>query len=148
MSDRASDSAGLKIGILGAGQFSGTFVPLFQNHPHVAEVAVADLVPERAQDFATRYELKRIFQDLDEMCASDLDAIAIFTQRWLHAPQAIQALQAGKHVYSAVPTGITEAELRGLVQAVQDSGRTYMVDVPLDWVSWRVLELAPPEKSP
>jgi predicted dehydrogenase len=27
----------------------------------------------------------------------------LFTQNWLHAPQAVQALNAGKHVYSAVP---------------------------------------------
>jgi predicted dehydrogenase len=29
--------------------------------------------------------------------------VALFTQPWLHAPQAIQALESGKHVYSAVP---------------------------------------------
>jgi predicted dehydrogenase len=40
------------------------------------------------------------------MCQADdlrLDAIALFTQPWLHAPQAIAALESGKHVYSAVP---------------------------------------------
>ena len=93
-SGETRNPVGLRIGVLGAGQFSGAFVPLFQAHPHVAEVAIADVVPERARDFADRFQLQRTFRDLDEMCASDLDAIAIFTQRWLHAPQAVQALQA------------------------------------------------------
>ncbi len=44
-----------------------------------------------------------LYASLDEICASDIDALAIITQPWLHAPQAVQAMEAGKHVYSAVP---------------------------------------------
>ncbi len=32
-----------------------------------------------------------------------MDAIAIITQPWLHAPQTIQVMESGKHVWSAVP---------------------------------------------
>jgi predicted dehydrogenase len=57
----------------------------------------------------------------------DVDAVAVITQNWLHGAQAVQALGAGKHVYSAVPPGVSEQEIRALVRAVERSGRVYML---------------------
>ena len=45
------------------------------------------------------------------MVAVVADAVVIITQNWLHGPQAVHALRAGKHVYSAAPTGITVEEI-------------------------------------
>ncbi|HZQ09002.1 MAG TPA: Gfo/Idh/MocA family oxidoreductase, partial [Anaerolineae bacterium] len=64
---------------------------------------------------------------LDELLASDVDAVALFTQRWMHAPQAIQALRAGKHVYTAVPAAITVEETEQLIEVVKTTGQMYMV---------------------
>jgi predicted dehydrogenase len=64
---------------------------------------------------------------LDELCRSEVDAIGIFTQRWLHAPQAIQAMKAGKHVFSAVPPAITLEELAQLIETVKTTGQIYML---------------------
>jgi len=47
-----------------------------------------------------------------------------FTQRWSHAPLAIRALKAGKHVYSAVPAAVTLEELDELVKTVEETGLT------------------------
>ena len=44
-----------------------------------------------------------VYDSFDEICRSDLDALVIITQPWLHAPQCVQAMESGKHVYSAVP---------------------------------------------
>ena len=118
---------GLKIGICGAGQFAGSFIPLFQAHPLVSEVCLAEPFPERRQEQAARFGVERTFASLDELCESDVDAIAIFTQRWLHGPQALQALESGKHVYSAVPAAITLEEMSALVAAVKRTGLTYML---------------------
>ena len=118
---------GLKIGISGVGQFSPSFIPIFQAHPAVEEVVLADVVPERRVQFARRFGIKRMFASHDELCHSDVDAICIFTQRWMHAQQAIQALRAGKHVYSAVPAAIALDEMGELVETVKQTGLTYMV---------------------
>jgi len=64
---------------------------------------------------------------LDDLIQADVDAVAIITQHWMHAPQAVQALQAGKHVYSAVPAGVSVAEIAALVDAVKSSGKIYMM---------------------
>ena len=118
---------GLKVGVLGAGAFAGAFISLFQAHPAVEEVCIAEVFPERRAEQAKRFGVARAFASLDELLASDVDAVAIFTQRWLHGPQAVAALKAGKHVYSAVPAGITVDEIAELVETVKRTGLTYML---------------------
>ncbi|HEX5827838.1 MAG TPA: Gfo/Idh/MocA family oxidoreductase [Candidatus Limnocylindrales bacterium] len=116
----------MKVGVLGGGgSFAREFIPLFAAHPDVDEVTVAEIVPERREEMAARFGLRRTFASLEDLLASDVDAVAIFTQRWLHAPQAIAALRAGKHVYSAVPAGVTLDELRELVRTVEETGLVY-----------------------
>ena len=61
------------------------------------------------------------------MLESDVDAVAIFTQRWTHGPLVVQALRAGKHVYSAVPMAISEEEIAEIIEAVRETGLTYMM---------------------
>lgn len=118
---------GLRIGVCGAGSFASSFIPLFKAHPDVEEVRLAEVFPERRRQQAERFGIQRTYGSLEELCASDVDAIALFTQRWLHGPQAIQALRAGKHVYSAVPAAVTLEELAGLIDAVKETGLTYML---------------------
>lgn len=118
--------AGLKVGVCGAGQFARSFIPLFQAHPGVRAVALAEVFPERRREQAARFGITETFASLDDLCRSDVDAIALFTQRWMHGPQAVQALRAGKHVYCAVPAAITLEEVAALVETVRTTGLTYM----------------------
>lgn len=119
---------GLKIGICGAaGGFSSAFVPLFKAHPLVDEVYLADLMADKLAEQAAKFGIEKTFSSLDELCKSDCDCIALFTQRWKHAPQAVQALKAGKHVYSAVPAAVTLEELDELVKTVEETGLIYML---------------------
>lgn len=93
----------ISIGIVGLGQFGVHFVALFQKHPLVKRVALCDIAPDKLRRAAHQFGISETYASLDEICRSDLDALAIITQPWLHAPQAIRAMEAGKHVYSAVP---------------------------------------------
>jgi len=115
------------LGIVGAGQFSGQFSKLFNAHPLVGDIFVTDVVPERASTLVARQDLAGTFPSFDAMLESDLDAIAIFTQRWTHGPLVVQALRAGKHVYSAVPMAVTEQEITAIIEAVAETGLTYMM---------------------
>lgn len=94
---------GLKIGMVGVGSFGRVFVPLFQHHPLVERIALCDIDAGRLAACAMEFNITETYPDLDAICKTDLDALVVITQHWLHAPQAIQAMQAGKHVYSAVP---------------------------------------------
>ena len=117
----------IHIGICGAGAFADNFIPLFQAHPMVERVVLADLDAEKLAAKAARFGVRDTAPSLDALCATDLDAIALFTQHHLHGPQAVQALRAGKHVYSAVPSAASLDEMGDLVRAVEETGRVYML---------------------
>jgi len=100
---------GVSIGLVGLGSFGSCFAPLFKSHPLVSRIALCDREPERIKKFADdpfykeKFNPRDAYTSLDEICKSDLDALVIITQPWLHAPQCVQAMKSGKHVYSAVP---------------------------------------------
>jgi predicted dehydrogenase len=117
----------IKLGILGTGAFANCFVGLFRDHPLIASVSLCEQVPEKLAAAAAKFGIARTFASYEELLGSDVDAVAIFTQHWMHAPQAVRAFEAGKHVYSAVPTAASLDETRALIAAVERSGKLYMM---------------------
>jgi predicted dehydrogenase len=100
---------GISLGLVGLGSFGSQFVDLFASHPLVDRIGLCDREPERIAAAASKpacrakHDPRDAYPSLDAVCESDLDALVIITQPWLHAPQCVQAMEAGKHVYSAVP---------------------------------------------
>lgn len=117
----------MKIGVIGTGQFAGSFIGLWQRHPGVQEVYACDLIDDRAEQHRQRYDLAGVFGDVDELLASDCDAVAVMTQRWTHGPLVLKALDAGKHVYSSVPMASAEQEIAAIVDKVANTGLIYMM---------------------
>ncbi len=117
----------LRLAIIGGGQFSSSFIHLFQAHPFVEEVALVELNPERRASIAAKFSIKQTFANLSELWDSDFNAVAIFTPRWTHAQIALEAIQNGRHVYTAVPMGITQEEISQLVEASSKTKLTYFM---------------------
>jgi len=115
----------IKIAVIGCGRFSPFFVPLFKAHPFVEEVYVCDLIKERAEDFAKRFDVKTIDSFEEALASDNINSVAIFTQRFKHGPMVIQALKAGKHVYSAVPGAVSVEEIVEIESLVRKTGLTY-----------------------
>jgi predicted dehydrogenase len=130
---------GISIGLVGLGAFGSAFAPLFKNHPLVDRIGLCDNEPERIAKFANdpfyadKYNPRDAYASLDDICKADFDALVIITQPWLHAPQCIQAMKSGKHVYSAVPIiSIPDDDeildwCDKLVETVRRTGRHYML---------------------
>ncbi len=118
----------LKVCIIGMGEFSDFFIPLFKNHPDVAEVSIADIIPERVDAAAKKFGITRTFNSLEDVLANgkDIDSIALFTQRQLHGPMVIEALKAGKHIFSAVPMALNVEECAEIIDLVKSTRLTYM----------------------
>jgi predicted dehydrogenase len=124
---------GFSVGLVGLGQFGREFVSLYARHPDVTRLALCDIDPARLASVARDHGIKECYASLDEICRSDLDALVIITQPWLHWQQVMQALEAGKHVYSAVPAAYGPdgdellAQCDRLVDTVKRSGLVYML---------------------
>jgi len=129
----------ISLGLVGLGAFGSSFADLFMSHPLVSRIALCDREPERVARFANRpdwqakFHPRDAYTSLDDICRSDLDALVIITQPWLHAPQCIQAMESGKHVYSAVPViSLPDGDeildwCDRLVESCRRTGQSYML---------------------
>ena len=100
---------GISLGLIGLGSFGSCFAPLFKSHPLIDRIAFCDLNPQSLAKFANnpfyadKFNPCDAYSSLEGILKAKLDAVVIMTHPELHAPQAIAAMEAGKHVYSAVP---------------------------------------------
>ena len=117
----------LKVAIIGGGQFSASFIHLFQAHPMVQEVGLVEPNNERRESVSAQFSIGQSFDSLEKLWGSDFSAVAIFTPRWTHAQIALEALKNGRHVYTAVPMGITQDEVTQLVEVASKTKLTYFM---------------------
>ncbi len=115
----------VRLGIVG-GSFGLSFQ--WHLHPHCEVTAVCDQSPEALARLRDTYRASEGCSAYDELLARrDVDAIAVFTPAPLHAAMAIQAMETGKDVISAVPAGMTVEEMQALLDCVRRTGRKYMM---------------------
>lgn len=115
----------LRIGLVGPGSIADRRLA-----PAVRQLAGAELWsvcsrdPERAAAFAARHGARGpVFTELDDMLADPrLDAVVIATPDRLHAPQAIAAARAGKHVFLEKPMATAVDEADALVRTCRAAG--------------------------
>jgi len=117
------------VGIAGYGVCSFGAAFHFQDHPNVTVAAVADLDPDRCAGLAKACRCGKTYGSCEALIRDDsLEAIFVATDAPSHARLAIAALEAGKHVASAVPAVFGSLEdAEALFAAVKASGRTYMM---------------------
>ncbi len=111
----------LRVGIVGAGKISGQYSETIAAHPSLVVAAVADLDTARAQALADRHDGARVLP-LDELYAADLDVALNLTTPAGHAPIALAALAAGKHVYGEKPLALDTAQGRSVLAAARTAG--------------------------
>jgi predicted dehydrogenase len=89
-------------------------------------VAICDTWQERLREVGERYGIAT-YADYDEFLTHDLDAVVLANYFHQHAPFAIKALRAGKHVLSECAACSTLAEGVALCRAVEQTGQIYML---------------------
>ena len=66
----------------------------------------------------------QVWNTLDKALAdSTAEAVYVATPVFLHAPQTIQCLRAGKHVLCEKPMAMNETEARSMLRAAEESGK-------------------------
>lgn len=118
----------VKVAIIGTGWIAGAHIEQFKRMEDVEVIALADLVPGRAQDFADKHGLSgaRCYLSDEELIAAEkdnLDAVSICTYNTQHAPCAIHALDAGLNVMLEKPFSVTLDEAVEIMRAEKRSGK-------------------------
>ena len=115
----------MRIAMIGCGRFCRSFVPLFKAHPAVEKVYVCDLIRERAEAYSKEFDVEIIDSFEEALASEEINAIAIFVQRFKHGEIAIRSLQAGKHVYSSVPCAVSVDEIVQIEKLVREKHLLY-----------------------
>ena len=115
------------IGIIGTGNISSAYLKAIlgreglKGFPILAIKGLADMRPEAAKARADEFGLATM--SVDAMFADpDVDLIVNLTIPRAHVEVGKRALEAGKHVYSEKPLGITFAEGKSLVEMGKAKG--------------------------
>jgi predicted dehydrogenase len=116
----------LRVGVYGVKR-GGVLAGYFAEHNDVEIVAGCDFSETARAAFVARFPAARAFRDYGDLLAADFDILILASFCHEHGPDAIRALQAGKHVFSEVTAFHTVAEGVALVEAVEKSGRSYML---------------------
>ncbi len=116
----------VRFGFIGSGKISHYSAESLLKHPHARLVAAQDLSQERVDDLADKFDIKHRFTDSSDLFACDeVDAVYIAVPNKFHAPLAIAAMQAGKHVLLEKPFAMNAAEAQDVVRVSQETGRVF-----------------------
>ena len=118
----------INIGLIGCGGISQHHVRGYLRVADQARVtAVADIVPQQAEERAQQAGGAHVYTDYHDMLAQEeLDAVDICLPHHLHKDAIVAAARAGKHILCEKPLCLSMDEARAVQQAVQESGVTLM----------------------
>ena len=114
-----------RVGVIGAGGMLQYHAPGFRQGGGEL-VAIADVNKEAAQASADEWNVSQVFGNTGELLDSDIDAVSIIVPNKFHAPLAIQALEAGKHVFCEKPPALNAGEVEDMIAAAEKSGKVLM----------------------
>ena len=117
----------MKVIVAGAGAFGRKHLHGIQSIDGVDVACIVDPVPELANKAAEEFGVKHVFETLDEALAlPDVDAAILTTPTPMHASQALQCLEAGKHVEVEIPLADTLADAEAVVAKQKETGLVAM----------------------
>ncbi|HEX8358359.1 MAG TPA: Gfo/Idh/MocA family oxidoreductase, partial [Segetibacter sp.] len=115
------------VAIVGLG-FGAEFIPIYQRHPLANMYAICQRNSEKLNEVGDAFGIATRYSDFDELLKDPkVDVVHINTPIQSHAQQSLAALRAGKHVACTVPMATTVEECRQIVEAVKETGKTYMM---------------------
>jgi predicted dehydrogenase len=121
--DSAAKVRRIKIGVIGCGSVSGSYLPHLSKCPYAEVVSVCDVIPERAQRRATEFKVPNHYPHIDKMLAgASFDFLVNLTDMQEHEHLNREAIHAGKHVWSEKPIANSLAAGQALLQQAKERG--------------------------
>ena len=107
----------VKIGIVGIGAISGIYLENITNtFKEIEIIGVCDLIRERAEKAVEKYQIPKLYEDMYELFNDpEVDIVLNLTRPYEHYKVTLEALKAGKHVYSEKPLAASLKEGKELM---------------------------------
>ena len=135
----------LKVALAGAGAFGIKHLDAIKVIDGVEVVSLVSRDLEKTREMAGKYGIGHVSTDLaDSLALKEVDAVILCTPTQMHAAQAMQCLQAGKHVQVEIPLAdsLKDAEAVAAMQKktglVAMCGHTRRFNPSHQWVHRKV----------
>jgi len=117
MSDRA-----IRLGVVGCGGFGSFALQHFTQVPGAELMGMAGTHREAAYAAACRFGIPDIVEVEDLVRHPEVDLVYIATPPFLHHPQAMMALEAGKHVICEKPLALNVEQAEEMIKTARERG--------------------------
>lgn len=118
----------VRIGIIGAGNFSNSHLDGLKEVTNAEVVAICDMVRENADKQAKKYNIKDVYYDYHDLLKrEDIDAVTLPLPDQIHREIAVAAMRAGKHVLCEKPMALNMDDCKEMVRVAKETGMQLMV---------------------
>lgn len=114
----------IRFAVVGSGHIGKRHATMIQQNPESELVAMVDVNPALQADLHTQFGVP-FFESAEALFASDLafDVVNVCTPNHLHAPIALQALEAGRHVVMEKPMALSKADCEEVIYQSLQAGK-------------------------
>ena len=117
----------LKVGIIGVGGISRSHMPGWRASEHAEVVAGSDIDGTVLRSWGEEQGVPRLYDAPEELFSDpEIDIVDICVPNMHHAPLAVAALEAGKHVICEKPLAPTPDQVREMIAARDKSRKKLM----------------------
>lgn len=115
----------VRIGIIGMGTIGSVHADAYQKVCDAELYAICDILPERLAEKAKKHNVSKTYVKYEDLLADpEIDAVSVCVPNHLHAPIAIDAFKAGKHVMLEKPMTLNADLGQEIVAARDAAGKT------------------------
>jgi predicted dehydrogenase len=119
----------LNVGIVGCGKIADSHIEEIQKLGCARVLAVCDLEPILAEQFALRFSVPKWYADFDRMLFENrLDVVHIATPPDSHLTLARKSAEAGCHIFLEKPLALNSADGRRLIECLKQTGRKMTIN--------------------
>lgn len=114
----------LNVGIIGAGRIGQVHAKSITYHiPQAKIVAISDIYYDGAKKVAESLGIPNAYEDYHKILNNpEIDAVLICSSTDTHADIAVEAAEAGKHIFCEKPVDLTVAKIKKVIAAVEKAG--------------------------
>jgi predicted dehydrogenase/nucleoside-diphosphate-sugar epimerase len=112
----------IKVGLLGAGGIMKAHAKAVAACEVAELYAVCDVAVGRARAAATEFGITNVYGSIEELIASDCEAVHILLPPSLHIDMARRLVEAGKHVFVEKPFGPSPEECAAVTKLAEERG--------------------------
>ncbi|MEO0577540.1 MAG: Gfo/Idh/MocA family oxidoreductase [Pseudomonadota bacterium] len=117
----------MKVALAGAGAFGKKHLDSIKHIDGVECVSLVGREPDATRAIAQQYGIAHATTDLDEALSQPgVESVILCTPTQMHAAQAIQCLDAGKHVEVEIPLADSLADAKAVVAKQRETGLVAM----------------------